>query len=63
MTAREIKGKWFVDFWFEHPAGQRERNRKASPVETRRGRAGRDAVRLLDGEPGQQHGNVKAGAG
>jgi len=37
MTARQIKGKWFVDFWFEHPTGQREQIRKASPVATKRG--------------------------
>jgi integrase len=37
MTARRIKGKWFVDLWFRHPTGERERIRRFSPVQTKRG--------------------------
>jgi integrase len=31
------RGQWFVDFWHAHPDGTRERIRRDSPVNTRRG--------------------------
>ncbi len=37
MSARKVKERWTVDFWFEHASGKRERVRKAAPVNTRRG--------------------------
>ena len=39
MTARRINGKWYADFRFTDPRrpGQRERVRKKSPVNTKRG--------------------------
>lgn len=37
MSARRVKERWTVDFWFEHASGKRERVRKAAPVNTRRG--------------------------
>jgi hypothetical protein len=32
MSARKVKERWTVDFWFEHASGKRERVRKAAPV-------------------------------
>lgn len=49
MTARRLKGAWWVDFRFE-----RERIRKKSPVDTKRGAEEYERVlreRLLRGEP------------
>ena len=37
MTVRKRSKKWFIDFYFEHPDGQKERIRKLSPVNTKRG--------------------------
>lgn len=37
MTARRIKGHWWVDFRFTHPDGRTERVRKRSPVDTKKG--------------------------
>jgi len=31
------RGRWFVDFWYHHPTGERERVRLDSPVNTRKG--------------------------
>lgn len=56
MTARNRDGKWYADFWFAHPEGRKERFRKLSPVNTKRGaeqyeRELRQA--LLDGSYGK----------
>ena len=37
MTVRKRGDSWFVDFWFNRPEGCRERVRKDSPVNTKRG--------------------------
>src|SRR5579863_2780719 len=37
MTVRRIKGKWFVDFRFQHADGRVERVRKRSPVASKAG--------------------------
>lgn len=37
MTARHIRGHWWVDFRFQHPDGRSERIRKRSPVDTKKG--------------------------
>ncbi|MBI2378383.1 MAG: tyrosine-type recombinase/integrase [Deltaproteobacteria bacterium] len=37
MTERRYRGHWYVDFWFEGSDGTRERIRKKSPVQTKRG--------------------------
>lgn len=57
MTARNRDGRWYADFWFAHPEGRKERFRKCSPVQTKRGaeqyeRELRQA--LLDGTYGKE---------
>lgn len=37
MSVRKRQDKWIVDIDFEHPDGRRERVRKLSPVQTKRG--------------------------
>jgi integrase len=37
MTVRKRGESWFVDFWFNRPDGSKERVRKDSPVNTKRG--------------------------
>ena len=58
MTARKLGGVWFVDFYFTHitgtRAGARERIRKRSPVDTKRGAEEYERLlreRLLQGKP------------
>ncbi|RJO73119.1 MAG: site-specific integrase [Myxococcales bacterium] len=57
MTVRKRNKKYLVDFWFTHPDGRRERIRKASPVDSRRGAEQYERElqqRLLDGSTGNQ---------
>lgn len=53
MDIRQVKRVgWCADFWFVHPDGRRERVRKKSPVQTRRGAekyAAELRRRMLDG--------------
>jgi integrase len=37
MAVRRIRGKWYVDFRFQHPDGRVERVRKRSPISSRVG--------------------------
>jgi site-specific recombinase XerD len=37
MVVRRNNRGWGVDFWLEHPDGKRERVRKRSPIQTKRG--------------------------
>jgi integrase len=53
MTARKDKTKgWMVDFVLEHPDGRKERIRKRSPVQTKRGAEAHEReLRELAGKP------------
>lgn len=58
MTARKMKGAWWVDFHWTHrlgpAAGTRERVRRKSPVDTKRGAEEYERLlrtRLLEGKP------------
>src|SRR5688572_836043 len=37
MPARKVNGKWYVDLWVDVPGQGRERLRKKSPVQTKKG--------------------------
>src|SRR5262245_10797535 len=37
MVARKVNGIWYVDAWIDIPGNGRERLRKRSPIQTKRG--------------------------